>query len=111
MLNNFFQDHFDSVFYRARQVLLEKEPFYSYLLNQCAIRENKEVGTISIQEEHGTIYLVYSDEWTETLSEIEVASRSEVTSTFALNLISWEDGPISISNSPHSTLQPFKFVS
>lgn len=56
-------DLYDNNFFAARKKLLHNDPFYAQMVYQCAVEMNEEVGTISIKEHDGTIYLIYSEEW------------------------------------------------
>ncbi len=58
--------------YEARSVLLQNEPFYAYLFQQCTLVENSEVKTISIREKDNSIEFVYCEDWINTLSVVQV---------------------------------------
>jgi len=59
---------FKDNFYEARKMLLHEDPFYAHMLYQCGIEMTEEVKTISIREEDGTVYLIYSENWVNSLN-------------------------------------------
>ena len=63
---------FDDNFYEARKRLLHDDPFYAQMLYQCAIEMNDKVGTISIKENDGTIYIIYSEKWVNSIEPEKV---------------------------------------
>lgn len=68
------QKLYKTIFYDSRQKLLTSEDtFYAVLLSKCAVEINEEVKTISIKEDSGTIYIVYSNKWFNSLSVEEGA--------------------------------------
>jgi len=62
-IRNIFNDNF----YEARKRLLHEDPFYAQMLYQCGVKCDESVGTISIQEADGTCFVVYSEEWVNSL--------------------------------------------
>lgn len=68
-----FDSLYSNRFFEARSYLLHDDPFYAQMVFQCAIEMNEEVKTVSIKEYDGTISIIYSEKWFETLTVKQAA--------------------------------------
>lgn len=67
-----YLNDFSDNFYEARKILLFQDPFYAQMLYQCAIEMTEEVGTISVREEDGCVYIIYSEKWVNSITPDQV---------------------------------------
>lgn len=68
---DFLNDYTDN-FFEARKRLLHDDPFYALMVAQMSVEMDKKVKTISIKEKDGVVYLVYSQEWVDSLEVDQV---------------------------------------
>lgn len=68
---NFFDN--DKFFLAKNYLMTSGDPFYSYMAGQCNCEVTKEVQTISIKEEAGSIWIGYNKDWIEATPVEKIA--------------------------------------